>query len=37
MKSYYRVMLGKKSAYAAECFAGGYIGVGFGINQDLSQ
>jgi restriction system protein len=37
MKSYYRVMLGKKSAYAAECFAGGYIGVGFGINEDLSQ
>ena len=37
MKSYYRVMLGKGSAYAAECFTGGYIGVGFGINQDLSQ
>jgi restriction system protein len=37
MKSYYRVMLGKKSAYAAECFVGGYIGVGFGINEDLSQ
>jgi len=37
MKSYYRVMLGRKSAYSAECFAGGFIGVGFGINEDLSQ
>jgi restriction system protein len=35
-KSYYRVMLGKQSAYAAECFAGNFIGVDFGIPQDLS-
>lgn len=31
MKSYYRVMLGKKSAHAPECFAGGFIGTDFGI------
>lgn len=36
MKSYYRVMLGKKSAYAPECFAGGFIGTDFGITEDLS-
>jgi restriction system protein len=28
-------MLGKKSVHAAECFAGGFIGTDFGINQDL--
>ena len=27
MKNYYRVMLGKGSSYAAECFAGGFIDV----------
>jgi restriction system protein len=37
MKSYYRVMLGRKSVHAAECFAGNFIGADFGINQDLSQ
>lgn len=37
MKRYYRIMLGKKSVYAAECFAGGYIGSGFGgIKRDIS-
>ncbi|MHB8257806.1 MAG: endonuclease NucS domain-containing protein [Acidiferrobacterales bacterium] len=36
MKSYYRVMLGRKSACAADCFDGGFIGVGFSINEDLS-
>lgn len=36
MKSYYRVMLGKKSAHAQECFAGNFIGTDFDINQDLS-
>lgn len=35
MKSYYRVMLGRGSAHAAECFAGGFIGTDFGIDQDL--
>jgi len=37
MKSYYRVMLGRKSAYAAECFAGGFIGTDFLIHEDLSH
>lgn len=36
-KSFYRVMLGRQSAYAAECLAGGFIGVDFGIEQDLSD
>lgn len=37
MKNYYRVMLGKKSIYAEECFAGNFIGVNFGIIQDLTH
>jgi restriction system protein len=37
MKSYYRVMLGRKSAHAANCFAGGFIGTDFGIHEDLSR
>ena len=37
MKSYYRVMLGRKSVFAADCFAGGYIGVDFAIKEDLSK
>ena len=37
MKRYYRVMLGQKSAYASTCFASGFIGVDFEINQDLSK
>lgn len=37
MKGYYRVMLGRKSAHAAECFAGNFIGTDFGINEDLSR
>lgn len=36
-KSYYRVMLGRQSAHAAECLAGGFIGADFGIYQDLSD
>ena len=35
MKSYYRVMLGQKSAHAAECLSGGFIGADFGIHDDL--
>jgi restriction system protein len=35
MKSYYRIMLGRKSAYAEDCFKGNYIGADFGINEDL--
>ena len=37
MKGYYRIMLGRKSAHAAECFAGGFIGTDFGIHEDLSR
>lgn len=37
MKGYYRVMLGKGSMYAAECFAGGFIGTDFDIEQDLTH
>jgi restriction system protein len=37
MRNYYRVMLGRKSAHAAECFAEGFIGVEFGLHEDLSR
>ena len=37
MKKYYRVMLGQKSMYAEECFAGNFIGTDFGITQDLTN
>ena len=37
MKSYYRVMLGRKSVHAQECFSGGFIGTDFGINEDLTR
>ncbi len=37
VKSYYRVMLGQKSAYAQECFAGNFIGTDFEIEQDLTN
>ncbi len=37
MKSYYRVMLGRKSVHAKECFAGNFIGVDFEIPQDLTH
>ncbi len=38
MKRYYRIMLGKKSAHAAESFSGGYIGSGFGsIKRDVAH
>ncbi len=30
-------MLGRKSIHAQECFAGGFIGVDFGIDEDLSR
>lgn len=36
MKNYYRVMLGRKSVHAADCFAGGFIGADFGIRENLS-
>ena len=37
MKNYYRLMLGRKSGHAAECFAGGFIGTDFSIHEDLSR
>jgi len=37
VKNYYRVMLGRKSIHAAECFAGNFIGTDFGIHQDLTK
>lgn len=38
MKRYYRILLGRKNAHAAECLAGGYIGSGFGkIKRDVTQ
>ena len=37
MKAYYRIMLGRKSIYAPECLASGFIGADFGIDQDLSH
>jgi len=37
MKNYYRVMLGRKSAFAEQCFAGSFIGADFGIAEDLSN
>jgi restriction system protein len=36
MKTYYRVMLGSKSVYAAECVAGNFIGADCGITEDLT-
>ncbi len=36
MKNYYRLMLGRKSIHAAECFNGDFIGADFQIDQDLS-
>lgn len=36
MGGIYRVMLGRRSLHAAECFAGGFIGADFGIEQDLT-
>jgi len=35
-KSYYRVRLGIGGESAQDCFAGGYIGVGWGFTEDLS-
>lgn len=36
MKGYYRVMLGKGSIYATECFLGSFIGVDFDIKENLT-
>ena len=36
MKSYYRIMLGRKSVYAEECRAGNFIGANYEILEDLT-
>lgn len=36
MKRYYRIMLGRKSVHAEECFAGNFIGADFNIAEDLT-
>lgn len=36
MKRYYRVMLGRKSIFAEQCFAENFIGADFGIIEDLT-
>ena len=37
MKKYYRLMLGARSAHAEECFASGFVGTDFGIDEDLTR
>lgn len=37
MKDYYRIMLGRKSAYASEAFEGNFIGADFSIEEDLTE
>ena len=37
MTSYYRVWLGQQSAFADECKEGSFIGVDYGIYQDLTN
>jgi len=37
VRSYYRVMLGKKSTFAEQCFAGNFIGVDFLGGEDLTH
>lgn len=36
MKKYYRLMLGRKGIHTSECVAGGFVGVDFGLQQDLT-
>jgi restriction system protein len=37
MKNYYRIMLGRQSAYAEECYKGNFIAAGFLKDQDLTH
>lgn len=37
MKNYYRVMLGRRSMHAVECFAQNYIGIGYGVTEDQTH
>ncbi len=34
---YYRVMMGRKSVYLQDCLSGGFIGVNYEIDQDLTH
>jgi len=36
MKSYNRVMAGKQSVYARRCFDEGFVGVDYGIRENLA-
>ena len=36
-KNYYRLMLGAKSVHATDCLNANFVGVDFGIDQDLSR
>lgn len=36
-KAYKRVMLGRQSVHATDCFEGNFIGADFGIDEDLSD
>lgn len=36
-KSFYRIMLGRRSVHADECYQGNFIGADFGIDTDLSN
>ena len=36
MRSFYRLMLGKQSGQAEECFTGRFVGTNFSIHQDLT-
>jgi len=37
MKSYYRIMLGRKSIYASEAYKSNFIGADFGLDIDLTN
>lgn len=37
MPNYYRLMLGRGNAHAQDCFDGNFVGVDFGIEQDLTD
>jgi restriction system protein len=36
MSGYYRIMLGRGSKFAKECISGGFIGLDFGIRENLT-
>lgn len=37
MKNYYRILLGRKSSFAEECFKGNFIAAGFINNKDFTN